>query len=77
MYEPDNISSRTDKFFQDVIEHTISTLSWSFSENGLSEDLLDRLKASWEKTLRDKQISNMEEANRRITEQQTLALHQQ
>jgi len=42
-----------------VINTTIEQLSWNFAENGLSEDLCDRLKASWEKKLAEKQQMNI------------------
>ena len=67
MYE-ENIHARTEKFHQDVIESTIDSLSWHFNENGLSEDLLDRLKASWEKNLKESQDRNVKEAMRRRAE---------
>ncbi len=53
MYEQENIVARTEKFHQDVIDSTIEHLSWNYAENGLSEDLCDRLKASWVKKLRE------------------------
>ena len=62
MVEFESVSQRTEKFNNDVIESTIEHLAWASNENGLSEDLLDRLKATWIKNLRDTQRKNHEEA---------------
>ncbi len=53
MVEFENIHVRTEKFHTEVIDGTIDVLSNRLGQNGLSEDVLDRLKASWEKCLRE------------------------
>jgi hypothetical protein len=68
MFENENIHTRTEKFHQDTIEATVEGLAWHFSENGLSEDLSDRIKAAWEKNLREAQAKNLEEAQRKMAE---------
>ena len=68
MYEQENINIRTEKFFQEVIDTTIDQLSWNYAENGLSEDLCDRIKASWEKKLREQKLQNINEAERKFVE---------
>ena len=47
-----NIHLNTTRFNAGVIESTIEALRRQFNDNGLSEDLLDRLKTSWEKKLK-------------------------
>ena len=68
MVEFENIHVRTEKFHQEVIDGTIDVLSNRLGHNGLSEDVLDRLKASWEKCLIENQNRNLEEAQRRLHE---------
>ena len=46
-----NMAAITLNFNREVIEQTIETLRSRFNERGLSEDLLDRLKANWQKNL--------------------------
>ena len=53
MMEENDIKLRTERFHSDVINSTIESLRQPFADNGLSEDLLDRLKASWEKHLHE------------------------
>jgi hypothetical protein len=43
MFENENIHTRTEKFHQDTIEATVQELTGHFCENGLSEDLSDRI----------------------------------
>ena len=57
-----NILVHTSKFNQGVIESTIEALRRQFNESGLSEDLLDRLKSSWEKKLKQNQQRQESEA---------------
>ena len=68
MYDTE-IQQRTDKFHHDVIESVIEALESRFSDNHLCEELLDRLKADWKKTLEDMQNKNLEEANRKQSDQ--------
>jgi predicted small metal-binding protein len=49
-----NMATITLNFNREVIEETIESLRSKFNERGLSEDLLDRLKANWTKNLRVK-----------------------
>ncbi len=63
-YEVESINARTEKFHLDVIETTIEALQEHFKENHLTEELLERLKADWEKALRDTQIENLEKAKK-------------
>ena len=60
-----NILVHTSKFNQGVIESTIEALRRQFNESGLSEDLLDRLKSSWEKKLKQNQQRQESEARER------------
>jgi hypothetical protein len=45
--EFENIHVRTEKFHEKIIDSTVDDLRWTSGENGLTEDVLDRLKASW------------------------------
>ena len=67
--QEDNIITRTEKFHQDVIETTMDALAERLSDNGLSEELLDRIKADWEKALRDAKAANLKAAQIRQAEQ--------
>jgi hypothetical protein len=49
-----NMAAITLNFNREVIEQTIESLRSKFNERGLSEDLLDRLKANWQKNLQVK-----------------------
>lgn len=60
-----NILAHTMKFNQGVMETTIEALRKQFSAQGLSEDLLDRLKSSWEKKLKQNQNRQENEARER------------
>lgn len=57
-----NMATITLNFNREVIEETIESLRSKFNERGLSEDLLDRLKANWTKNLRVKIQQNHQEA---------------
>ena len=60
-----NMTVLTQKFNLDVIEITIENLRRKFSERGLSEDLLERLKANWYKNLHLRIQQNKEDALKR------------
>ena len=60
-----NIHINTTRFNQGVIESTIEALRRQFNDNGLSEDLLDRLKSSWEKKLKQNSARQENEARER------------
>jgi hypothetical protein len=59
------MTATTHQFHRDVIEATIDSLRPKFIARGLGEDVLDRLKASWTKTLISRIQSNKEEALKR------------
>jgi len=59
------MTANTHQFNKDVIEATIDNLRPKFIARGLGEDVLDRLKASWTKTLYNKIQANKEEALKR------------
>jgi hypothetical protein len=59
------MTANTQQFNRDVIEATIDSLRPKFIARGLGEDILDRLKASWTKTLLNKIQVNKEEALKR------------
>lgn len=58
----------TQTFNREVIERTIESLRHRFNERGLSEDILERLKANWTKNLNLRMHSNKEEALQRLHE---------
>jgi hypothetical protein len=60
-----DMKSHTHKFNKDVIDATIENLRSKFTERGLGEDILDRLKANWTKTLQTKMQQNKEDAMQR------------
>ena len=60
-----NMTVLTQKFNHAVIEITIENLRRKFSERGLSEDLLERLKANWYKNLHLRIQQNKEDALKR------------
>lgn len=64
-FEEPNIETRRQNFNKAVVDSTIESLRRPFSESGLSEDLLDRLKASWEKKLAENLERNQKEAVRK------------
>jgi hypothetical protein len=60
-----NMTAITQNFNREVIEITIENLRRKFSERGLSEDLLERLKANWYKNLHLRMQQNKEDALKR------------
>lgn len=60
-----NMAAITQNFNREVIEITIENLRRKFSERGLSEDLLERLKTNWYKNLNLRMQQNKDEALKR------------
>jgi predicted DNA-binding protein len=60
-----NMSAMTQTFNREVIEKTIENLRHRFNERGLSEDILERLKANWTKSLSLRMHTNKEAALQR------------
>lgn len=52
-------------FNREVIDRTIEGMRQRFIERGLSEDILERLKANWLKNLQQRIAQNKEEALKR------------